>query len=59
MLWLSNTQLERREMMLKRRKHTGFKDKLGAMMSGRYEGKTFFDKGKKDVSSCCDFIPGC
>lgn len=63
--WGSNIQLERCEVVLRRKKHSGIKDKLEALMSGRCQGhKRFFGKGKKDVSSCwcCnywDFISSC
>lgn len=50
---VSNIQSERCEVVLRRKKHTGIKDKLEALMSGRCQGhKRFFSKGKKDVSSC-------
>lgn len=40
-------------MVLRRKKHSGIKDKLEALMSGMCQGhKRFFGKGKKDVSSC-------
>lgn len=48
--WANNIQLERCEVVRRRKEHTGIKDKLEGLMSGRCDGhKRFLDKGKKDI----------